>query len=120
MADPDPRVFFAAERTLLAWLRTGLTIAGFGFVVSRFVLFLRVLSVTTGRPMEAHGSATLGAVLVAFGGVVILGAAWQHQRFCQTLASHERPRAYWGGWVIGVCGVSGCATLGLAIYLLVS
>ena len=31
----DPRVFFAAERTLLAWVRTGLTIMAFGFVVAR-------------------------------------------------------------------------------------
>ncbi|HAB15828.1 MAG TPA: hypothetical protein DCE44_05190, partial [Verrucomicrobiales bacterium] len=38
----DPRVFFAAERTLLAWIRTGLTIMGFGFVVARFGLFLRL------------------------------------------------------------------------------
>ena len=30
----DPRVFFAAERTLLAWLRTGLALIALGFVVS--------------------------------------------------------------------------------------
>ena len=40
----DPRVFFAAERTLLAWVRTGLTIMAFGFVVARFGLFLRLLA----------------------------------------------------------------------------
>ncbi len=34
----DPRVFFAAERTLLAWLRTGLTIIAIGFLISRFGL----------------------------------------------------------------------------------
>lgn len=32
----DPRVPLAAERTLLAWLRTGLALMGFGFVVARF------------------------------------------------------------------------------------
>lgn len=35
----DPRVFFASERTLLAWLRTGVALIGLGFVVSRFGLF---------------------------------------------------------------------------------
>lgn len=35
----DPRVFFAAERTLLAWIRTGLTVMAFGFLVARFGLF---------------------------------------------------------------------------------
>jgi putative membrane protein len=41
---PDPRVFFASERTLLAWVRTGIAIVGLGFVVSRFGLFLRVFA----------------------------------------------------------------------------
>ena len=35
----DPRVRFAIERTLLAWVRTGLALMGFGFVVARFGLF---------------------------------------------------------------------------------
>ena len=30
----DPRVFFAAERTQLAWVRTGLPIMALGFVVT--------------------------------------------------------------------------------------
>ena len=36
----DPRVYFAAERTLLAWVRTGIAIMAMGFVSSRFGLFL--------------------------------------------------------------------------------
>ena len=39
----DPRVYFAAERTLLAWMRTGITVIGLGFVVARFGLFLQIL-----------------------------------------------------------------------------
>ena len=34
LSEPDPRVFFAAERTFLAWIRTGLALMGFGFVVA--------------------------------------------------------------------------------------
>jgi hypothetical protein len=40
---PDPRVFFAAERTVLAWAQSGLTMMAFGFVVARFGLFLGLL-----------------------------------------------------------------------------
>lgn len=36
----DARVFFADERTLLAWNRTGLTLMTFGFVIERFDLFM--------------------------------------------------------------------------------
>ena len=35
--------YLAAERTLLAWIRTGLALMGFGFVVARFGLFLQEL-----------------------------------------------------------------------------
>ncbi|HET9088065.1 MAG TPA: DUF202 domain-containing protein, partial [Acidobacteriaceae bacterium] len=50
----DPRVYFAAERTFLAWIRTGLALMGFGFVVARFGLFLRELSMRQPHgPQEA-------------------------------------------------------------------
>ena len=80
--DSDPRVLFAAERTLLAWIRTGLTLMAFGFVVSRFAIFLRMLS-TGPRPVtiEATYSAPLGVSFVAMGTVVVLAAAWEHAVF---------------------------------------
>ena len=41
MPEPnDPRIYFASERTLLAWIRTGISVVGLGFVVARFGLFL--------------------------------------------------------------------------------
>jgi putative membrane protein len=41
----DLRDYLAAERTLLPWIRTGLALMGFGFVVARFGLFLQELQV---------------------------------------------------------------------------
>ncbi|GJM63424.1 YidH family protein [Persicobacter diffluens] len=36
----DPRVFFATERTLLAWIRTEVAVLGFTFVIKKFALEL--------------------------------------------------------------------------------
>jgi putative membrane protein len=43
----DLRVFFAAERTLLAWIRSGITVMTLGFVVAKFGLFLTMLSTSS-------------------------------------------------------------------------
>ena len=37
----DPRVYLAAERTFLAWVRTSVSLMGFGFVIARFALWTR-------------------------------------------------------------------------------
>jgi putative membrane protein len=44
----DVRDYLAEERTFLAWIRTGMTLMGFGFVVARFGLFLQVMQITHG------------------------------------------------------------------------
>src|SRR3954462_12624410 len=79
----DPRVRFAAERTLLAWIRTGLAMMGFGFVVARFGLFLRELA-TAGQmvPERSSGmSVWLGAALLVLGVAVNLLAANDYRIF---------------------------------------
>jgi putative membrane protein len=40
-----PSDYLAAERTFLAWIRTGIALMGFGFVVARFGLFLQALQI---------------------------------------------------------------------------
>jgi putative membrane protein len=83
----DPRIYFAAERTLLAWIRTGLAMMGFGFVVARFALYLRELTMSAGRSPARSPEASLwfGTALVVMGVLVNLSAAVQHVRLVQQL-----------------------------------
>jgi putative membrane protein len=95
----DPRVFFAAERTLLAWIRTGLTIMGFGFVVARFGLFLRVIAaqrfdVGTRLPANTHISNYVGLALILLGIISMSVAALQHRSFVSSLPAEDIPRSH--------------------------
>jgi len=77
----------AAERTLLAWIRTGLALMGFGFVVARFGLFLQQLQVLQRAPAaQSYGlSLWFGTALIALGVVVNLLSAWHHLRLVREL-----------------------------------
>ena len=87
----DPRVFFAAERTLLAWVRTGLTIIALGFVVARFGLFLSLLAVTAPAHAQHAWSGMLGVALVIAGSLAIVGALHNHRRYVSTLPAADIP-----------------------------
>jgi putative membrane protein len=72
----------AAERTFLAWIRTGLALMGFGFVVARFGLFLQELQ-SMGRVKQVHSygpSLWFGTALIAAGVVVDVYSSLRYSR----------------------------------------
>jgi putative membrane protein len=117
----DPRVFFAAERTLLAWIRTGLTVMAFGFLVARFGLFLRVVSMQLGAEMHAPRlgplSSAIGVLLVLAGTASILLATREHRAFLRTLPESDRPAGRDGRLHEGLATLLGVLGILLTVYL---
>src|SRR5208282_4569564 len=82
----DPRVFFAAVRTLLAWQRCSLALMAFGFVIERFSLFLTLLR------LEADSSAHHFFSLVVG---VALASRTAFRRFVRELPQQDVPSGSW-------------------------
>jgi|SRR5690349_12863366 len=115
----DPRVYFAAERTLLAWVRTGVTVIGLGFVVARFGLFLRLINPAHPDAGRMGFSGVLGVCLAIGGGILTALAGLQFTAFLRELRPEELPRARLSQTVSLVLAfaISGVGVL-LGIYLL--
>ena len=73
----------ANERTFLAWVRTGIGIMAFGFVVVKFSLFIKEISLVLNKdvitPQKGYSS-ILGILLVAFGILITLLAYFRYKR----------------------------------------
>lgn len=91
----DPRVYFAAERTLLAWQRSAIALMGLGFVIERFGLFIRLIA-------HDHPASTAQTAISLYIGVgfILIGAstamlsAVQFIHFCKSLSPQETPRGH--------------------------
>ena len=90
----DPRVFFAAERTLLAWNRTALSLMAFGFVIERFGLFVLILMPK--HDLSAHRilSFAIGIVFVLLGAFTAAFSTVQYRKVLKTLKPIEIPAGY--------------------------
>jgi putative membrane protein len=81
------RVHMANERTFLAWIRTSIGIMAFGFVVEKFALFMKQMSIVLEKSNienalpPSHGySAIVGIFLVGLGTLMVLLAFVRYKK----------------------------------------
>lgn len=109
----DPRVFFAAERTLLAWNRTSLSLMAFGFVIERFGLFVTILMPQHNMPLQRGISFWTGLAFVLLGVFVAAFSTVQYRKVLSTLKPVEIPAGYRTG--LGVISNLFVAALGIVL-----
>lgn len=118
-----PSDYLAAERTFLAWIRTGLALMGLGFVVARFGLFLQALAIgPSGRlvpsVVPSYGlSFWLGTAFILLGVAVNLLSVRNHFHMVDDLKSGRTGFARPSLLAVGVAITLAVVGLGIAIYL---
>lgn len=85
------RVHQANERTLLAWIRTGIALMAFGFAIERFALFMHQIAALAPhvKATPSLGSSWVGASLVALGMLANLLATLRYARVRKAIESGE-------------------------------
>lgn len=114
----DPRLYMAAERTFLAWIRTGIALMAFGFVVARVGVYLGEASATEAARTsgERHLSLALGLALIALGVVVNVVSTVRHAAGARAFADSPRRPAY--GSALAFVIVALLAVVGAAMAVL--
>lgn len=111
--------YLAAERTLLAWIRTGLALMGFGFVLARFAVMLGELHLMQNvQPLQSSGfSLWSGTGLIAVGVIVNVFAGWHHLRMVRALDRGIRMSQYPTIMAVGIAFFMGLIGVAMAVYL---
>lgn len=111
--------YLAAERTFLAWIRTGIALMAFGFVVARFGLFLQQSEIILREvPTKSTGlSLWIGTALIAAGVFVNLVSARHHAQLVKQLDRGETERPHPARQAVAIAVFLAVVGIAMAIYL---
>ena len=93
---------------------------GFGFVVERFGLFLRMISNQPLSDAQRGFSLWLGVVLLMLGAGVAVASALQFRRVLRGLGEKEIPAGYWTTLGIWLNFILAAVALALTVYFVIS
>jgi putative membrane protein len=77
----------ALERTFMAWIRTSVSLIGFGFTIVQFFERLKGMQASSGRAMRAETPRDLGLALIATGVTALIISSLQYRRLLRYLGS---------------------------------
>lgn len=106
----DPRVLFAAERTLMAWSRTAAGLMTFGFVIDRTSLLV--------GDAGAGSAFWIGLSFVLLGVLLSGLSILQYRRSVVALRPVEIPPGYWVNLSVYASALLGVLGIALALYLI--
>jgi putative membrane protein len=108
----DPRVLFAAERTLLAWSRTTAGLMALGFFIERASL------IGAAAEPERKFAVWIGIAFLLLGVVLSVLSVVQYRRSVASLRPVEIPPRYWPNLAVVTSLALAVLGLFLALYLL--
>jgi len=115
----SPADHLANERTFLAWIRTSIALMGFGFVIVKFALFIRQITIALGQKVvvqEKGYSAIIGVIMVALGAIMARLAFLRYRNIEKQLTTNSYFPSQWLSVLVTLSIVIG--SILLVLYLL--
>ncbi len=85
----------------MAWVRTSLSMIGFGFSIYKFFQYLPE-EIATGNIRRPQAPRTLGLTLIALGTLGLAAAAWQPRRFLHEIGATQSRHIYSISFVVAM------------------